>query len=229
METLYDLIALPAARDPGKRGLAAAARPDLRALAQTLCAASSVLIVTGFPIRAARIGETDGPCGAAALAHALCALGKRVTVVTDALSAAAVRAACALRAPQAEVLLLVLNAYHDVVRFTLPATPGAARWALLVDTNQPALAGQPAFAVGHEYEVTGRSLLLLLMEPGEAQPAPPPEEQAAALTAAAGIVTAATLPGALPEPAVDGPLADSPAADGPTADAPADAALSPAT
>lgn len=104
METLYDLIALPAVRDPGKRGLAAAARPDLRALAQTLCAAPSVLIVTGFPIRAARIGETDGPCGAAALAHALCALGKRVTVVTDALSAAAVHAACALRAPQAEVL-----------------------------------------------------------------------------------------------------------------------------
>jgi glycogen operon protein len=113
-----------------------------------------------------------------------------------------------LRAPQAEVLLLVLNAYHDVVRFTLPATPGAARWALLVDTNQPALAGQPSFAVGHEYEVTGRSLLLLLMEPGAAEPpaAAEPADQAEAMTAAAGIVTAATLPEAAPA-AEDAPAA----------------------
>jgi glycogen operon protein len=109
-----------------------------------------------------------------------------------------------LRHPDGEVLLLLLNAYHDVVRFRLPATPGAARWTLLVDTNQPQLAGQSAFPVGHEYEVTGRSLLLLLMEPGEAEPAPTPAEAEEALTAAAGIVTAATLPEAAPAELVSG-------------------------
>ena len=104
METLFDLIALPATRDPGHRGLAAAAHPDLQKLAQTLLDAPSVLIVTGFPIRAAGVGETDGPPGAADLASALSALGKPVWVVTDALSLAPVRAACALRAPEARVL-----------------------------------------------------------------------------------------------------------------------------
>lgn len=104
METLYDLAALPAARDPGRRGLAAAARPDLQALAQTLVNAPSVLIVTGFPILAAGIGETDGPPGAADLASALCDLNKKVWVVTDELSLLPVKAACARRAPGAEVL-----------------------------------------------------------------------------------------------------------------------------
>lgn len=104
METLFDLAALPAKKDPGHRGLAAAAHPDLPALAQALLDAPSILIVTGFPIRAAGVGETDGPPGAADLAAALCTLGKKVWLVTDRLSLAPVRAACSRRAPSAEIL-----------------------------------------------------------------------------------------------------------------------------
>jgi isoamylase len=57
-------------------------------------------------------------------------------------------------------LLLVLNAHHDVVKFTLPACPGGAHWALLLDSNRPA-APPARFSSGSVYEVTARSLLLL--------------------------------------------------------------------
>ncbi|HEY0439842.1 MAG TPA: glycogen debranching protein GlgX [Xanthobacteraceae bacterium] len=57
-------------------------------------------------------------------------------------------------------LLLVVNAYHDVVRFTLPEVTGGERWICLVDTNRPDLEDPMTFAIGKEYEVTGRSLLL---------------------------------------------------------------------
>jgi len=66
-------------------------------------------------------------------------------------------------------LLLIANAYHDVVVFTLPKVPGGRDWVRLIDTNQPEEydevdeAGRLAF--GHRYEVTGRSLLLLLLRP----------------------------------------------------------------
>jgi glycogen operon protein len=62
-------------------------------------------------------------------------------------------------------LLLVLNAYHDVVRFTLPSAPGGQEWVCLVDTNQPELDSMPRFAFGHAYEATGRSLLLFMLRP----------------------------------------------------------------
>ena len=41
------------------------------------------MIVTGFPILAAAIGENDGPAGAAVIADALYKLGKKVTIITD--------------------------------------------------------------------------------------------------------------------------------------------------
>ncbi len=57
-------------------------------------------------------------------------------------------------------LYLVLNAHTDVVMFTLPKTVGGRGWTLRVDTNQ--LAGNEARTLrfDHQYEVTGRSLLL---------------------------------------------------------------------
>ena len=57
-------------------------------------------------------------------------------------------------------LLLVFNAHHDVVRFRLPPGVGGEAWVCLVDTNQPGLADPPHFPFGHDYEMTGRSLLL---------------------------------------------------------------------
>ena len=60
-------------------------------------------------------------------------------------------------------LLMILNAYHDVVEFTLPEVLGGRQWRLLIDTNlsDEDTAGEPAFAFEHPYSVTGRSLLLL--------------------------------------------------------------------
>jgi isoamylase len=65
------------------------------------------------------------------------------------------------RRGQEATLLLVLNGWQDVVKFTLPEGNGGGRWLLLLDTNIPGKKGEPRFDFGHVYEVTGRSLLLL--------------------------------------------------------------------
>jgi len=48
-----------------------------------------------------------------------------------------------------------------VVRFKLPPSNGGKGWKLLADTNFPDSKEEPRFPIGHEYEVTARSLLLL--------------------------------------------------------------------
>ncbi|HZH52200.1 MAG TPA: glycogen debranching protein GlgX [Microvirga sp.] len=62
-------------------------------------------------------------------------------------------------------LLLILNSYEDVVPFHLPEAPGGTRWVRLIDTNLGVDAELEKFAFGHEYTVTGRSLLLFILEP----------------------------------------------------------------
>jgi glycogen operon protein len=66
-------------------------------------------------------------------------------------------------------LLLLVNAHHDVVLFTLPDAKGGRDWERLVDTNLPDADDDPEdrahFAFGHQYEVTGRSLLLFGLRP----------------------------------------------------------------
>jgi glycogen operon protein len=61
-------------------------------------------------------------------------------------------------------LLLVLNAYHDVVLFHLPEIAGGQHWRCLVDTNLPLRREELLFASRAEYQVTGRSLLLFVLE-----------------------------------------------------------------
>jgi isoamylase len=61
-------------------------------------------------------------------------------------------------------LLLVMNAHHDVVQFTLPEVPEGRRWVCLIDTNVPELTDAPVFEFGHSYEVTGRSLLVFVLD-----------------------------------------------------------------
>ena len=58
-------------------------------------------------------------------------------------------------------LLIVFNAWQDVVKFVLPEAPDGAKWSLLLDTNMPELPEGTPFDFGHAYEVTGRSLLVL--------------------------------------------------------------------
>jgi isoamylase len=66
-------------------------------------------------------------------------------------------------------LLLVLNAHYDVIDFKLPEVTGGRDWERLTDTNLPDEDQDPEVPVrlqfGHEYQVTGRSLLLFLLRP----------------------------------------------------------------
>lgn len=70
--------------DPGERGVRhiACAGHLLRA-ADVLRGASSVVLITGFPVLPEGACETDGPYGTVALARTLLALGKRVCVLSD--------------------------------------------------------------------------------------------------------------------------------------------------
>jgi glycogen operon protein len=65
-------------------------------------------------------------------------------------------------------VLLLLNAYHEPVEFTLPAASGGSAWARLVDTNEPE-AEQTRFAFKKKYLVTGRSLVLFQLRPERAK------------------------------------------------------------
>jgi isoamylase len=61
--------------------------------------------------------------------------------------------------------LLVLNAHHDVVNFVLPEVVGGSVWRCLLDTNIPDDSKHQAFNTGDGYEITGRSLVLFVLEP----------------------------------------------------------------
>jgi isoamylase len=60
-------------------------------------------------------------------------------------------------------MLLVLNAHHDLVQFTLPASSGGQTWAVVLDTNIPDADTGASIAIGTQYAVTGRSLLLFAL------------------------------------------------------------------
>jgi isoamylase len=65
---------------------------------------------------------------------------------------------------QDATILIVFNAHHDLVNFTLPATADSEYWQLLIDTNLPDEGlGRIEFEPGDTYEVTARSLLLFSM------------------------------------------------------------------
>ncbi|RKE38857.1 glycogen operon protein [Paraburkholderia sp. BL23I1N1] len=73
--------------------------------------------------------------------------------------------ASGIRRPASDAtLLLVLNAHHDVVNFTLPDVPEGEQWMCLLDTNMPVRAELPQFSAGDAYQVTGRSLLLFALD-----------------------------------------------------------------
>jgi glycogen operon protein len=60
-------------------------------------------------------------------------------------------------------MLLVLNAHHDQVQFTLPACAGGDHWSVVLDTNAPDSETKESFASGDTYQITGRSLLLFVL------------------------------------------------------------------
>jgi isoamylase len=75
-------------------------------------------------------------------------------------------------------LLLIFNAHHDVVLFSLPEINGGGEWRRLVDTNLPDEdedpEERPRFAFGNQYQVTGRSLLLFELRPAKQAKKPDP-------------------------------------------------------
>jgi len=74
------------------------------------------------------------------------------------------------RGPGSDATLLwIVNAHHDVVVFNLPAVAGGSRWELVVDTNIPVQKRVATFPFEHQYEVTGRSLLLFALRPAALQ------------------------------------------------------------
>ena len=74
--------------------------------------------------------------------------------------------ATGIRKPGSDItLLVVFNSHHDVVNFELPEVAGGARWELLLDTNLTNQDEISPFGFGHDYAVTGRSLLLFALRP----------------------------------------------------------------
>ena len=61
-------------------------------------------------------------------------------------------------------MMMILNSWHDPVLFTLPEPPEGKGWQQLVDTNIPDPGEEAIFEAGAVYEVTGRSLLLFVMQ-----------------------------------------------------------------
>ena len=66
-------------------------------------------------------------------------------------------------------LLLVMNAYHGVVDFTLPEVPQGRRWVCLIDTNTPRDVSANQFEFGHKYQVTARSFLVFVLSQDDSQ------------------------------------------------------------
>ncbi len=64
---------------------------------------------------------------------------------------------------QDATLLLVFNAYHDLVEFTLPALVEQASWTRLVDTNLENDGERATFEGASAYGVTGRSFVLFAL------------------------------------------------------------------
>jgi glycogen operon protein len=70
------------------------------------------------------------------------------------------------RSADDEFLLIILNAYHDVVPFTLPPITGGVGWRRLLDTTDPELRDDHTIhPVAQPFSVPGRSLGLFICQP----------------------------------------------------------------
>jgi glycogen operon protein len=60
-----------------------------------------------------------------------------------------------------DVLLVMMNAHHEVMQFKLPGAPEGPRWQVVFDTNTPVIEGERSAAAGEIFEIQPRSLALL--------------------------------------------------------------------
>lgn len=145
-------IETAARRDPGSRGIASFAETgELYPAAADLLAGERVILLTGFCVRAAMIGENDGPSGTLALADALRQLGKEVVLVSDRHSSALLTAAAAVFGKPFPTLILSLcqdaadRAIDELLRSFSPTH--------VVAIERPGNA-----ADGHRYSMRGERL-----------------------------------------------------------------------
>ena len=66
-------------------------------------------------------------------------------------------------------MLIVINAHHDLVEFTIPESFGGDEWALLIDSNLEDNKAEGSHKTGQTYDVTSRSLLLFALKSQNAQ------------------------------------------------------------
>lgn len=138
--------------DPGGRGLAAHAPLDtLYPAARTLLESERIVIVTGFCIRAAQAGETDGPPGALDIADALLGLGKRVVLVTDEYSAPLLAAGAAVAG--IEVPIAQIDLPQESADRTIDELLGKFAPTHVLAIERPGNA-----ADGHRYSMRGEML-----------------------------------------------------------------------
>jgi isoamylase len=64
------------------------------------------------------------------------------------------------RGKPGDILLLVVNSYHEDLPYAVPSVPGVVGWQTLLDTAQPGKRTTMLDA-GGEFTATGRSLMLL--------------------------------------------------------------------
>jgi len=67
-----------------------------------------------------------------------------------------------------DLLLIIFNAHHDVVEFTLPTLPIEAQWTRVLDTAQ-AEGAQDTLSMGATVPIKGRSLVLLSIPAADAR------------------------------------------------------------
>jgi len=145
-------IELLARRDPGSRGLASFSDTShLLSAASELLSGSRVILVTGFCIRAAMIGETDGPSGTLAVADALRQLGKEVVLVTDKHSADLLTAGAAVFGEALPMVTLSLA--QDEADREMDALLSSFSPTQVVAIERPGSA-----ADGHRYSMRGEVL-----------------------------------------------------------------------
>jgi len=59
-----------------------------------------------------------------------------------------------------DTLLILLNAHHEPIKFTLPAAGADAQWQLLIDTTW-GWNGTELYPAGYQYDLNGRSVVVL--------------------------------------------------------------------
>jgi hypothetical protein len=115
----------------------------------SLIEGSHIVIVTGFVVKAAKAGETDGPPGALILAKTLEKMGKKVTLITDPVSGEILKAGIKELDIEAS-LIIVTNPMVEGLVETLLVKEKVSH---LLAIERPSRAGD-----GHFYSMRGEAI-----------------------------------------------------------------------